>query len=97
MIADIFGISGALGINVFVTWNLFLSQELTFLKRFPPVRQNYIHLPKAVLKKNGELKGFFQGMRTIIEAVEFKCETPGLLQHKNSYIAHMQMTAHINY
>ena len=78
MIADLFGISAALASNVYMTWNLFLSEELKFLRRFPSVRQNEKHLPKAVLKKNGEPKEFVKGLRTIIDAVEFKCETPSL-------------------
>ena len=78
MIADLFGISTTLASNIFITWNLFLSKELKFLRRFPSVRQNEKHLPQAVLMKNGEPKEFVKGLRTIIDTVEFKCETPSL-------------------
>ena len=78
IIADLFGIPATLASNIFITWNLFLSEELKFLRRFPSVRQNEKHLPQAVLKKNGEPKEFVKGLHAIIDTVEFQCQNPSL-------------------
>eukprot|EP00112_Aurelia_sp_Birch-Aquarium-sp1_P011336 Seg2384.2 transcript_id=Seg2384.2/GoldUCD/mRNA.D3Y31 product="hypothetical protein" protein_id=Seg2384.2/GoldUCD/D3Y31 len=76
MTAALFGISTSVASQVYTTWNIFLSKELNFLRRFPSVDQNMKKLPKALKKKNGEPQTFVKGLRTILDATEFRCESP---------------------
>ena len=78
MTAHLFGISVGLASNIFVTWTLLLEKELLFLRRFASAECNEKSIPLSMRKKNGEPKPFVKGLRSIIDAVEFRCEAPTL-------------------
>lgn len=78
MTAHLFGISVGLASNIFITWTLFLEKELVYLRRFASVKCNEKHIPKSLRDEYGEPKEFVKGVRSIIDAVEFRCEAPTL-------------------
>ena len=78
MTAHLFGISVGLASNTFITCTLFLEKELSFLRRFATAKCNENHTPETLRDKNGGPKEFVKGLRSIIDAVEFCCETPTL-------------------
>ena len=78
MIADLFGTYKSNASNVYITWNLFLCTELRFLRQFTTADKVEENLPKSLKKKNGEPKDIVKGVRTIIDAAEFRCEAPSL-------------------
>ena len=78
MTAHLFGISVGLASNTLITWTLFLEKELSFLRRFASAKCNEKHTPETLRDKNGEPREFVKGLRSIIDAVEFCCETPTL-------------------
>ncbi len=51
MTASLFGISTSVASQVYTTWNIFLSKQLKFLRRFPSVEQNMKKLPKTLKKR----------------------------------------------
>jgi hypothetical protein len=69
MLSDIFGISAVTGSRIFISWVLFLNEELKFLLPFPTTSD---------LKGITQPKGFkkFENLRAIIDCTEFYIEKP---------------------
>ena len=97
MTAHLFGISVGLASNIFITWTLFLEKELSFLRRFASARCNEKHIPEALRNKNGEPKEFVKGLRSIIDAVEFRWKTRPYQLHRKNSTVHIIIPIHTSY
>lgn len=77
MLADIFGVATGTASRIFISWILFLEQELSFLLPFSTIDEmNGVHIPKA-FKEISNLRG-------IIDCTEFYIEKPGRLASQRS-------------
>ena len=74
MTAHLCGISANLASNIFITWALFLEQELAFIGRFSSVKRSEEHIQKSMRDIFGKPNRFVRSLRSIIDAVEFYCE-----------------------
>ena len=69
MLADLFGISAGTGSRIFITWVLFLSQELKFLLPFSTLNDlNGVRKPTELEK--------IKNLRAIIDCTEFYIQKP---------------------
>ena len=69
MLADIFGISRGTASRIFISWIMFLKEELTFLLPFSTVEEmSDLRIPKPFQA--------FNNLRGIIDCTEFYIETP---------------------
>ena len=69
MLADIFGISRGSASSIFISWIMFLKEELTFLLPFSAVEEmSDLRVPKPFQS--------FSNLRGIIDCTEFYIETP---------------------
>ena len=77
MLADLFGISPGTASKIFISWLLFLKEELAFLLPFSTVEEmSDLDLPKS-LKEIPNLRG-------IIDCTEFYIERPNRIASQRS-------------
>lgn len=81
MISGIFGISAGTGSRIFISWILFLSQELTFLLPFSTTSD------LDGIKKPKELRDIVN-LRAIIDCTEFYIQKPSKLSSQRATHSH---------